>query len=446
MIAKISKGSSLYGALSYNQEKVDEGLGKVLGTNIINQPLDGQFHISECMKDFENWMPSHYRTKNPVVHISLNPHPDDKLTDQQLCEIGEQYMQDLGYGSQPYMIFKHEDIDRHHIHIVSICVDNNGKKIDDSYEHLRSKEITEKIERQYQLHPAENTNSQQEEWGLSPIDITKGSIKRQIANILTPLLDMYKFRTIGEYRALLSIYNISVEEVKGEKKGKKFNGLIYSALDMEGNKYGPPLKSSLFSGKAPGYSSLKLQMQRNITLLKSPEGKRIINQCRPKIKQAMASAETESEFRDRLRSQHLDVVFRRNESGRIYGVTFIDHENCQVLNGSLLGKEYSANKFNDWLVNSIHPDTSVISHPNSDEPSLSSESTSTSQSNDSRAGWRNTLDQPFWENTNNDWEYNSSIEGDAISFFGPSTGGSVTDEPMPRKKRKKKKRKPGRQQ
>lgn len=139
MIARISKGSSLYGALTYNQEKVDEGVGKVLGANIINQPLDGQFHTSDCMEDFKNWMPSHYRTENPVVHISLNPHPDDRLTDQQLFEIGEQYMQELGYGSQPYVIYKHEDIDRHHIHIVSLCVDSNGKKIDDSFEHLRAK-------------------------------------------------------------------------------------------------------------------------------------------------------------------------------------------------------------------------------------------------------------------------------------------------------------------
>lgn len=445
MIAKISKGNSLYGALSYNQEKVNEGLGKILGTNIINQPLDGQFHISECMKDFENWMPSHYRTKNPVVHISLNPHPDDRLTDQQLCEIGELYMQDLGYGSQPYMIFKHEDIDRHHIHIVSICVDNNGKKIDDSYEHLRSKEITEKIERQYQLHPAENTSSLQEEWKLSPVDITKGNIKRQISNILTSLLAVYKFRTLGEYRALLSIYNISVEEVKGENKGKKYNGLAYSALDREGNRYGPPLKSSLF-GKSPGYSSLTLQMQKSTSLFKSPEGKCKINQCRTKIAQAMASAGTESEFHDWLRSRHLDVIFRRNESGRIYGVTFIDHANRQVLNGSLLGKEYSANKFNDWLVNNIHPEASAITHPDAEEPRPTSESTSTSQSNDSRIDLRNTLDQPFLENVGSDWEHNSSIEGDAISFFEPSTGGSVADEPMPRKKRRKKKRKPGRQE
>lgn len=443
MIARISKGSSLYGALTYNQEKVDEGVGKVLGANIINQPLDGQFRISDCMEDFKNWMPSHYRTENPVVHISLNPHPDDRLTDQQLFEIGEQYMQELGYGSQPYVIYKHEDIDRHHIHIVSLCVDSNGKKIDDSFEHLRSKEITQNIEQKYRLHPAENTDNPQEEWELSPVDTTKGNLKHQISNILAPIMDMYRFRTIGEYRALLSLYNISVEEVKGESKGRKYNGLIYSALDKDGNKYGPPLKSSLF-GKAPGYSALKLLMQDNVALFKSPKGKREVERCRIKVAQAMASAITENEFRRQLRSQHLDVVFRRNESGRIYGVTFIDHTSRQVLNGSLLGKDYSANKFNDWLVNNIPPETAALTHPDAVKPLLTSGRSDERQTNDSRTDWRDNSRQPLQDFPGSDWEHNSSPQGDAISLFAPVPG-SPTDEPMPRKKRKKKKRKPGRQ-
>ena len=117
MVAKISHGSNLYGALSYNQEKVDEGLGKVLATNLVIEPTNGVFNVSDCMQDFERFMPSHIRTSKPVIHISLNPHPDDKLTDNQLADIGREYMERFGYGGQPYMIFKHEDIGREHIHV-----------------------------------------------------------------------------------------------------------------------------------------------------------------------------------------------------------------------------------------------------------------------------------------------------------------------------------------
>lgn len=138
MVAKISHGSNLYGALSYNQEKVEGGLGKVLATHLVIEPADGAFNASSCMQDFERFMPSHITTQKPVIHVSLNPHPDDKLTDSQLAEIGQKYMERLGYGSQPYMIFKHEDIDRQHIHIVSTRVRTDGSLVPDNFEKDRS--------------------------------------------------------------------------------------------------------------------------------------------------------------------------------------------------------------------------------------------------------------------------------------------------------------------
>lgn len=108
MVAKISVGKNLYGALAYNQNKVDEGGAKILSTHLLRYPEDGCFRPDESMRQLLEWMPSHYRTEKPVIHISLNPHPDDILTDEQLAEIGREYMQRLGYGNQPYLVFKHE--------------------------------------------------------------------------------------------------------------------------------------------------------------------------------------------------------------------------------------------------------------------------------------------------------------------------------------------------
>ncbi len=57
MVAKITSGNSLYGALAYNQQKVDEGLGKVIGANLVMEPADGQFNIADCMNDFLHFIP-----------------------------------------------------------------------------------------------------------------------------------------------------------------------------------------------------------------------------------------------------------------------------------------------------------------------------------------------------------------------------------------------------
>lgn len=342
MVAKISTGASLYGALAYNQNKVDEGHAKVLAANLILQPEDGNFHLQDCMEDFKNWLPSHYRTEKPVIHISLNPHPDDVLTDGQLVAIGEEYMQKLGYGGQPYLIFKHEDIDRRHIHIVSLRVDSNGKKINDSNEFRRSKEITEQLEQKYGLHPAEG-QTKGEDWQLAPVDSTKGNLKRQLANVVKPLLKMYRFQSVGEFRALLSLYNIALEEVKGEVSGRPYHGIVYSALDKNGEKTGTPVKSSTL-GKMTGITALEKQMKQAGTLIKE---KKLKDRTLRIVSIALQTTTSEAEFRKVLQQEGIDVVMRRNDTGRIYGVTFIDHHSRVVLNGSRLGKEYSANVFNE---------------------------------------------------------------------------------------------------
>lgn len=342
MVAKISVGKSLFGALAYNQEKVDDGKAKVLDANLVCEPADGKFSIGSVMDDFNRWIPSHFRTKNPVFHVSLNPHPDDKLTNEQLAEIGREYMEKLGYGNQPYLIFKHEDIDREHMHIVSLRVKSDGSKVKDSKEHERSKAITIELERKYNLIPTEG-QSQGELWMLSPVDAPKGNLKKQIASVIEPLASMYHFQTIGEYKALLSLYNIGIEELRGEAKGKAYRGLLYSTLDKEGNKVGKPLKSSVF-GKTVGFDGLEKHMTESS--LKIKEGK-VRDQTRKIVSGALVTALNEREFRKKLQSSNIDLVLRRNDEGRIYGATFIDHNNRCVLNGSRLGKEFSANVLNE---------------------------------------------------------------------------------------------------
>ena len=82
MVAKISIGSSLYGALAYNGEKINKENGRILGSNKIIISSNGQVNISDMVDNFRECMPKMGKTKKPVLHISLNPHPDDKLTDQ----------------------------------------------------------------------------------------------------------------------------------------------------------------------------------------------------------------------------------------------------------------------------------------------------------------------------------------------------------------------------
>jgi len=342
MVAKINVGSSLFGVLAYNQNKVDEEQGKVLFSNRMFESEDGNFNIQRCIESFEMHLPQDIKTEKPIIHISLNPHPDDKLSDEQLSEIAQEYMEKLGYGNQPYMVYKHEDIDRHHLHIVSLRVDENGKKLNDKFEHRRSKDITRELEAKYGLHPAEK-KQQQEHYQFRKVDYVAGDVKHQLSNTVKGVVNTYQFQSIGELNTLLSLYNVRAEEVKGEIRGKAYSGIVYSATDDKGEKLGNPIKSSRL-GKSVGYEALECRMGQTATKWK--DGKLKAN-IKGRVSEAMKSASSREQFEKNLKEKGIEVVFRQNLKGRTYGITFIDHENKAILNGSRLGKEFSANAFND---------------------------------------------------------------------------------------------------
>ena len=218
MVANITTGKDVYGALAYNQEKVDRGDGKVLLTHIVREPADGRFNVAATAEDLLRWMPSHYRTEKPVVHVSLNPAPEDRLDDGQLAEIAGAYMERMGWGGQPYIVFKHTDIGREHIHIVSVQVARDGRKINDSRRNERSVAVTEELEREYGLHPAKGRRREKGQ-GIVPADYTRARPETPVAAVIKPAVATYRFQTLGEFRALLSLYNIGIEEVRGERNG-----------------------------------------------------------------------------------------------------------------------------------------------------------------------------------------------------------------------------------
>ena len=332
----------MFGALAYNQNKVDSGEAKVLFSNRMLLGEDGNFSIGECMRSFEMQMPVQLSTKKPILHISINPHPEDVLTDRQLSDIAKEYMRKLGYGDQPYLVYKHTDIDRHHIHIVGLRVDENGKPLNDKFEHRRSKQITRELEQKYNLHPAER-KERAERPELKKVDYAAGDVKHQIGNTVKAACYGYRFQSFGEYKALLAAYNVCAEEVKGEINGKPYQGIVYSAMNDKGEKVGNPVKASRI-GKSVGYEAVQRRMEKSGEAIKNGKLK---ERTRKIVATAMQTARSRKELERQLKKQGIDVVFRQNDNGRIYGVTFIDHDNRVVLNGSRLGKEYSANVFGE---------------------------------------------------------------------------------------------------
>ena len=347
MIAKISSTENLGGALGYNFKKVEKEEASILLAQGLYQNKEETYTMEEVFADMEALIPKKCRTKKTVFHCSLNPHPDEKLSDETLTQIAREYMEALGYVKQPCIVFKHCDIAREHIHIVSLRVDSKGRKMNDKFEKRRSKKITDALEKKYNLIPSSKVSEQAAE--TPKVDIDRGNIKEQVASVLRMVLKHYRFCSLGELNAVLSKYNLATEEVKTEYRGKRYEGLVYVPTDDKGNKVSTPIHASDI-GRGVGYTDIQNRMQKS-----KQDIKPLIPTIRRKVLEVMhTSPNTEEKLRQRLEEQGLRVFIRKNDNGRIYGITFIDDERGVAFNGSRLGKGYSANVFNAYLSNPTH--------------------------------------------------------------------------------------------
>lgn len=359
MIAKIGRGSNLYGALAYNQLKVEKENGQILFTNRMIETPNGQYSVAQLARSFEPYLIANRNTEKSILHISLNPDPKDNVSNEKFKLMAQKYMQEMGYGEQPFVVFKHTDIDRTHIHIVSVCVDEEGKKISDKFEKRRSMNVCREIERKYGLILAMEKGHSQSDKILRPVNYQAGDVKSQIASVVRQLSNYYQYQTLGEYNALLSLFNITSEKVESELQGKMRQGLLYIPLNDKGERVGHPFKASLF-GKNAGLPALELHFEESKKVLKNHTAKLTI---KASVAITLQSTNDEKNFKKQLAEQGINLVVLRNDTGRIYGITFIDHNSKTVWNGSRLGTALSANTFNDYWNHNIKPEIKELNIP-----------------------------------------------------------------------------------
>lgn len=299
------------------------------------------------MQAFEPYIALNSHVKKPVIHISLNPSQKDILSEEQMTVLAQEFMEKFGYGNQPYMVWLHEDINRKHMHIVSVRINEKGEKIDHNREAVRAQNICREMEAKYGLHPTLGEHGERELLSLQKVDYPKGNVKAQVKHTARTLLECYNCHSLAEYNTLLNLYNVTVYEVRGSVDGKEYHGIMYGALDDDGRQVGTPFKSSKF-GKVLGYKALQKKFTASTKKVKKDK---LAERTRQEIIKAMQDIGTKENFVRRLKDADIEVVYRINPEGRLYGITFIDHTTRAVFNGSRLGKAFSANVSNELFNN-----------------------------------------------------------------------------------------------
>ena len=244
MVPKVNSGANVYGVLQYNRIKVEAGEGRILYMQGIPECSDGRFSIEECAEAFGYYTALNPRVRKPVVHFSLNPSPEDRLSEAQLTRLAAEFMERMGYGRQPYVVFLHEDIARRHMHVVSVRVDEQGRKIDHDNELRRAMAVCRELEHEYGLHVPEDGGVQTEPEELHRVDYLRSDLKHQLRNVVMTLKQQYGFQSLAEFNTLLERYGLAAEEIRGDVRGRPYRGLVYRVLGDDGQRTGAAVKAS----------------------------------------------------------------------------------------------------------------------------------------------------------------------------------------------------------
>lgn len=347
MVAKIISGKNIQGALNYNEKKVDQDKAELIWQNGFQKDIQ-TMNFCEKLKRFTDLTMRNGQTKTNAVHISLNFAVGEKIKTETLVDISKEYLKELGFESQPYLVYLHKDAGHPHIHIVTTNIKSSGERISlHNLGNTKSEIARKRIEKQYGLIRADSNKLKRlESPDVAKVNYGKDDTKRAISNVVRGIVDSYKFTSIPELNAVLASYNVTAD--RGHKKSTMFakKGLLYWALDKNGNKAGIPIKaSSIYSSSTLKKLEVKFEINKD-------RRKPYREQLRNAIDRVMKTKASPAGFQQALASKGIDVLFRKNEQGRLYGVTFIDHNTKSVFNGSDLGKAYSANALNQWFLQS----------------------------------------------------------------------------------------------
>jgi hypothetical protein len=342
MVAIIKTGHSIHRIFNYNENKVKQGVAECIGAG--NYPFDPEnMSLKMKLNRFLKQLELNENVTRNSVHISLNFHSSEShFEKEKLLAIADTYMDKIGFGKQPYMVYQHHDAGHPHIHIVSIKVRADGSRIDmNNIGRNQSEQARKFIEKEYGLVAAETQNKEQS-YRLKPVSASKvlygkSQTKASIQNVLEVVLNQYRFATLPELNAVLKQYNVTCERGTENSKMYQHNGLLYRVLDADGNPIGVPVKASLFYNK-PTLKFLEQKFREN-ELRRMPFKNRAKNAIDVALLSKIPSL---MELIALLKKQGIDTILRQNENGLLYGITYVDHQTKCVFNGSALGKQYSA--------------------------------------------------------------------------------------------------------
>lgn len=323
MILKIMQpASSSCFSLEYNENKCASGEASLIHTHCIDE--------SEGIEGtFQKYERRNIRTENLSFHMSVNPAPGERLTEQQVKDFVGDIMSGLGYGSQPYVIYRHTDIDREHYHVVSVRVNEQGRKIHDFQENRRCLQLLSAIAPKYGLGVGNGDGERYAAMGIDPrrFNPVGGNIMEQI-RIIAQECCRYHMTSFSQFKFIMQSHGLDVSERTGESSQVVIRGLNQDGIPCTA----PITESELGRALYADYERRAMQCVGRNGMKKRERGRicGISASC-------LGHSTSERHFRNMLARFDIDIHLHRTREGRIYGATFVDHSTKCAFKASELG-------------------------------------------------------------------------------------------------------------
>lgn len=321
MVVKIMASSpTMKSALEYNEKKVSNGEAEVIHTANVDPDLSG---FLETIKRYER---RNFSSKELSFHMSVNPSQTDGLSEEKVKELVADIMEGLGFANQPYAVYRHDDIERRHYHVVSIRTDSNGRKIPSRQENRRCLLLQETLSMKYGFIVGCTTNEQLDRIQTHQARFSPGKADTAVQiDSIVRYCCTYRFTSYTQFRFLLGTYGVSVTEVSSLPQRFVFRG-----LDDKGKACTVPI-----SRKDLSFDPVKMFQARSKECSRT-KGYHGTGELSEVCSQCLKESTSQKHFRAMLAAENVDVKIMRNNDGIISRVMFIDHETKNVHNLSEL--------------------------------------------------------------------------------------------------------------
>ncbi len=336
----MKNGKNIRGALSYNESKVRAGEAELILAARFGCEAS-ELSFSQKLNRFEKLNQNCIRSGYNTVHISLNFHPGERISTEQMQDIAQDYMQQLGFEKQPYLVYRHDDAGHPHLHIVTTPVKPNGSFI---YLHnlvqRKSEPARKNIEIAYGLIKAEGRSQSESitDFEIRKAQYGKAETKQAISQIVRSVLQTYRFTNMTEYQLILKDYGVIADNGAPGTRLNRFGGLQYFLMDEKGNKRGVPIKaSSIYEN--PTIKTIQYKFEKN-QLRKSTTQPFTCNN----ILYCCRASKNRQQFINLLYDKKIRLT--HDTSGNI---VFIDHRSKTVFTAKELNVEREVDKSLDWI-------------------------------------------------------------------------------------------------